>query len=241
MGSFDGAEVCELVGLYILFILNKDFNKMNTGLYRDDGLILLQNCNGQQTDKARKAIIKTFNDIGFNIDIQTNLREVNFLDVTLNLVNGTYRPYKKPSDKLQYIHKLSNHPPQVLKQLPLSVNDRLSSNSSNEEVFNEAKQEYESTLKESGYNTTLKFNKKERKARTRRRNIIWFNPPYNKNVITNIAQTFLRLVDKHFPRTSKLHKIFNRNSLKVSYGCTNNISQINKIHNNKILSEKRAI
>ena len=52
---------------------------------RDDGLILLRNLNGQQMDKKRKTIIKIFKDIGFSIDIQTNLTEEDFLDVTLNL------------------------------------------------------------------------------------------------------------------------------------------------------------
>ena len=50
--------------------------------------------------KKRKAIMKIFKHIGISTDIQTNLKEVNFLDVTLNLQNGTYRPYKKPKNKL---------------------------------------------------------------------------------------------------------------------------------------------
>ena len=50
--------------------------------------------------KREKNIIKIFIDIGFCIDIQTNFKEVDFLDVTLNLQNGTYRPYKKSNDKL---------------------------------------------------------------------------------------------------------------------------------------------
>ena len=36
MGSFDGAEICELVGLYLLPQL-QNLN-INVGLYRDDGL-----------------------------------------------------------------------------------------------------------------------------------------------------------------------------------------------------------
>ena len=184
-------------------------------------------------------IIETFKNIGFKIEIATNLKEVDFLDVTLNLVNGTHRPYKKPNDKLQYIHNLSNHPPQVLKQLPKSINDRLSNNSSNEEIFNNAKGEYESALKDSGYTVNLNYNKEEKKPRNRKRNVIWFNPPYNKNVSTNIAKKFLNLIDKHFPKTNKFHKIFNRNTVKVSYGCMSNMSQIIKGHNNKILNENK--
>ena len=100
MGSFHGAEICELVGLYIQSNLENILLKTNFGLYRDDGLIILRNLNGQQIDKKRKTIIKIFKDIGFSIDIQANLKEVDFVDVTLNLQNGTYRPYKKPNAKL---------------------------------------------------------------------------------------------------------------------------------------------
>ena len=77
------------------------------------------------------------------------------------------------------------------------------------------------------------------KKRNRKRNIIWFNPPFNKNIKTNIGKTFLKLIDKHFPRSSKLHKIFNRNTIKVSYSCReNNMSMIIIKHNKKIINNK---
>ena len=115
MGSYDGPEICELVGIYTLSKLKNITSKGDIGLYRDDGLILLRELNGQQTDKIRKAIIKVFKSIGFQIEIETNLHEVNFLDITFNLRCGTYRPYKKPNDKLLYVHTLSNHPPQIIR------------------------------------------------------------------------------------------------------------------------------
>ena len=65
MGSFDGAETCELVGLYIQSKLEKVLPKSNFGLYRDDGLDLLRNLNGQDTDKVSKNIIRVFKDFGF--------------------------------------------------------------------------------------------------------------------------------------------------------------------------------
>ena len=34
-------------------------------------------------EKKRKTIIKISKDIGFSIDVQTNLKEVDFLDVTI--------------------------------------------------------------------------------------------------------------------------------------------------------------
>ena len=121
-------------------------------------------------NKKRKTIIKIFKEIGFSIDIQTNLKEVDFLDVTLNLQNGTYRPCKKPNDNLLYIHSSSNHPPQTIKQLPNYIIDRLSKNSSNQEMFNTAKVEYEDALKK---NVDLKYaNNKLEKRKTRKRNII---------------------------------------------------------------------
>ena len=66
------------------------------------------------------------------------------------------------------------------------------------------------------------------------RKIIWFNPAFSLNVKTNVAKMFSQLIDTHFPRTNKLHKIFNRNTVKVSYSCTQNTSQIIKGHNKKV-------
>ena len=67
---------------------------------RDDSLILLRNTNGHLTDKIRNNIIKLFKEIGFKIEIETNLKIVNFLDVTFNLAKSTYRPYRKPNNNL---------------------------------------------------------------------------------------------------------------------------------------------
>ena len=44
----------------------------------------------------------------------------------------------------------------------------------------------------------------------------WFVPPYNVNVETNIGKAFPKLIDKHFPKTSKFHKIYNKNNVKIS-------------------------
>ena len=50
MGSYDGAEVCELVELFLLNELNELFGKDNVGLYRDDGLAIVKNTSGPQMD-----------------------------------------------------------------------------------------------------------------------------------------------------------------------------------------------
>ena len=123
---------------------------------------------------------------------------VDFLDVTFNLLDGTYKPYKKRNDHLLYVNTSSNHPPQVIKQLPISISNRLSNNSSNKQVFDMSKGEYEKALRESGYkNVSLIYTDKKdiKQKRNRSRNIIWFNPPFNKNVSTNVGKQFLNLLD----------------------------------------------
>ena len=97
-GSYGGAEICELVGIYILTRLATIIKKNDYGLYRGDGLVILRNVNGQQIDRSRKNIIKIFKDVRFSIDIETDSKVVDFLDVTFNLNNGIYKPYKKLND-----------------------------------------------------------------------------------------------------------------------------------------------
>ena len=143
--------------------------------------------------------------------------------VTFNLLDGTCKPYKKPNDRLIYVNTSSNHPPQIIKQLPTSISNRLSNNSSNKQVFDMSKGEYEKALRESGYkNVSLIYADKKdiKQKRNCSRNIILFNPPFNKNVSTSVPKRFLNLIDQHFPKSNKLHTIFNRNTVKVSYSCT---------------------
>ena len=51
MRSFDGAEVCELVGTYILRRLNTVFENKNMGLYRDNGVGIFRNLSGPEIEK----------------------------------------------------------------------------------------------------------------------------------------------------------------------------------------------
>ena len=70
----------------------------------------------------------------------------------------------------------------------------------------------------------------------RRRNVIWFNPPYNKNVKTNTGREFISLINRSFPADHKMRKSFNRNTLKLSYGCMPNVKQLKDGHNKAILN-----
>ena len=108
------------------------------------------------TDKMRKIIIKLFKE-GFQLEIKSNLKKVEFFDVMLNLITDLYTPYKKPNNNLLYINTSSNHPPRIIKQLTNSISLRLCENSGNEQVFNTVKPIYEKALHKSGYKSSLKY------------------------------------------------------------------------------------
>ena len=170
------------------------------------------------------------------VTMQTNQKIVNFLDVTFNLEDGLYKPYRKPNETPLYVNTNSNHPPKIIKQLPNTINKRLQDLSSNKEVFDESVNFYNNALKESGHKSKFEYieNNRNRQKKNRRRNVIWFNPPYSVNVKSSIAHIFLNLLDKHFKKG--LHKIFNRNCVKVSYSCMPNVLSHIKSHNANILS-----
>ena len=162
-----------------------------------------------------------------------------------DLNDGTYKPFNKPNNSPTYLHVESNHPPSVIKQIPLSISKRISNNSSSKQIFDNAAHYYNNVLEKSGYKEKLTYcpdtdtnpNENKRKRRKRSRNIIWFNPPYSKDVETNVGKTLLNLISTHFKGNHPYHKIFNRNNIKVSYGCLDNMDKIVKNHNRKITRE----
>ena len=238
MGSFDGAEICELVGLFLLHQVEIKFPEIDFGLYRDDGLGCYKRMPGPRAERIKKDMIKLFKENGLSITIIMNATVANFLDSTMNLASGKHSPYRKPNDTPLYIHKHSNHPPNITKQLPVMIQTRLSDLSSDAHEFNNVKSDYETALSNSGFHDELKFAKSKPKSkRNRKRNIIWFNPPYNVAVTNNIGREFTSLIDKHFPPHHKYRKIFNRSNLRLSYSCTTNVKTIILNHNKKILSK----
>ena len=142
--------------------------------------------------------------------------ETNFLDITLNLKMNSYRPYKKENDEIIYVHKHSNHPPAIIKAIPDMINKRLNILSSDEKGFQARKPEYEKALKDAGYgNIKLKYTEhnkdnNETKRKNRSRKIIYYNPPWNSDVATNVGGTFFYLLQKHFPPFSHIYCLFNK-------------------------------
>ena len=137
MGAYDGVDVWELTGIFLLNLLGQQYNAKNIGLYRVNGLSIFKNCSGLQMEKIKKRLQNVFKNNGLDVIIECNMKIVNYLYVTFNLNNGTYLPYQKPDNIIQYIHVKSNHPPNTIKQIPKTIEKCLSQLSSNEEIFNE--------------------------------------------------------------------------------------------------------
>ena len=147
VGSYDGPEVCELVGLYLLNLLTNEFGKHNMGLYRDDSLSCFQNISGPDSEKIKKKMCKIFKENGLNITVECNLAITDFLDVTFDVKSGTYYPFRKQNNEIMYIHKKSNHPPSTIKQIPSMISKRVSDISCESDHFNKAAPDYNTALK----------------------------------------------------------------------------------------------
>ena len=94
-----------------------------------------------------------------------------------------------------YVHTESNHPPTVIKQLPISIDKRLSEISSTEADFQAASPQYQAALNASGYSHTLSYCKpssdkvprQQSQRKVNKRRVIWFNPSFSKGVKTNFS------------------------------------------------------
>ena len=141
--------------------------------------------------------------LGLWIQIALNLKIVDFLDVTLSLNNGTFKPFSKNNSALIYIRSL-------LKQIPNAVNQRIYRLSSCKRVFEESKSRYDEALKNSGFQSRLEYvisvdsgsngrsnnggtrtfvkvgdtNNNHSNKRDRNRKVIWFNQPFFVNLPT---------------------------------------------------------
>ena len=237
MGSFDGAETCELIGTYILNKTQNILNNNDIGLYRDDGLAARKIRSLCQANRFAKQLTAIFQDIGLKITTTICSKVINFLDVTFNIDTGTYKPFMKPNNRILYVNKHSNHPNNTITRIPHSVSTRLSNISSDQHQFDTSVQEYQDAITNAGYDYRLKFENRPQRKNKRTRKIIWYNPPFSKHVQTTVGKQFLHLIDKYFPKHNKLHNIFNHNTIKVSYSCMDNVGKIINAHNKAKLQE----
>jgi hypothetical protein len=127
-----------------------------------------------------------------------------------------------------YINHNSNHPPPIPHSIPDVMNKRLSNISSDKQSFESAAPPYQEALRKIGFNYVLNYNPQAPKPK-RYRNVIWFNPPYSTaptlppTLVTNFCRL---LMNASHPTNHPLHKLFNRNNLKLSYSCVPNVHNI---------------
>ena len=140
-----------------------------------------------------------------------------------------------------YIRNPMTHP-NIIKHIPASIETRLSNLSSTETIFKESTTHYKNNLRQSGCNKKLTYKPTDtnhQKHSKHKRKMIWFNPPFSKNISTKIGKSFLSLLDLHFQRIYS--SIFNRNKIKVSYSCIQNIKSVINNHNMKVLNNTAEI
>ena len=157
MGSYDSAELCELVGLYLLVLLTKKLGKQNVGLYRDDGLSCFENISGPDSEKIKKILFKSFKSYRLSIIVKYNLIVIDFLDITFDLKSATYYRYRKLNNELLYINKHSNFPPSVINQISSMISNQISENSFHKNHFDKAAPDYTIFLKNSAFSENVTY------------------------------------------------------------------------------------
>ena len=97
--------------------------------------------------------------------------------------------------------------------------------------LNDSTDVYQEALNKSGYNYQLKYNpiSDKTKKRNRQHNIICYNPPFSSNAKTNIGKD----------KDKALHKIFNRNTVKIGNSCIPNVKTIIDNHNTTLCNQQK--
>ena len=137
--------------IYFTFTRYQNYTRKRTKRCGDNGLAVFKNISEPESEKIKKSIQSIFWEDELKITIQCHLKILDYLDVTFNLTDSPHHPLNKTNNKINYIDKESNHPPSTIKQLPLSVERRLSKLSSNEKIFNESIPTYQEALIKEGY------------------------------------------------------------------------------------------
>ena len=115
------------------------------------------------------------------------------LTLTLDLTG-----HKENQTDLRYTNAKSNHPSSILRQITAAISKRISTNSLNKQIFQNAAPYYNNILKKRGYKEKIQFqqceHQKTQSRRNRSRKTVWVNPPCRSNVKTNADRNFLKVV-----------------------------------------------
>ena len=188
--------------------------------YTDDGLGILRNISRPEAGRKHKSIIKISKECGLYY-LWSKQKDSRFPRCSIQL----------------YINIQSNHPPNIIADIPKAISKCLTNISCNKNVSDRNVGIYQAALKNSGFDGKITYNNQSEQAsnvnieeanqaRKRKRAIIWYNPPYSMNVKTNIGKTFFKLLQKHFPPTHPMYTIFNKKKIKLSYNFFPNMGSI---------------
>ena len=161
------------------------------------------------------------------------------MDVTLKLNDATFWSYRKPENKILYIHVKSNHPPNIIKHVSKTIEKHLF-NFSLMKKFSINQHLLWRLTATAWLPQKLKSNPVNTEIHNKR-NITWLNSPSSETVFTKIANYFFNLLDNYFPKNHRFNKIFNRNNVKISYSDTKSMKRIAKNYNKNILRTKPSI
>ena len=101
IGSYDGADVCKLVGICMLKTISQSYSNKNFVLYRDDSLAVTKTVRSQKKEK-RKNFWKLLANATWNSELFGYYFELN---------DAFYKSYRKLDSKICYVHKESKHSP----------------------------------------------------------------------------------------------------------------------------------
>ena len=142
------------------------------------GLGIFRNLLWPNNERKKKEIIRIFKSFPLFITVRANVTSANCLDVIFDLTKDNYKLFRKPTDEPVYINRHFNHPPNIVKQIQLSL--RIQNISSNQSIFNSSILTYKEALTKSVFNGDITYTP-----------AIWFYPAYSLNVQTNLGKTFL--------------------------------------------------
>ena len=104
-------------------------------MYQDDWLICSRKSK-RELDIIRKKLHKLFATLGLDITVEAGLKQVDFLDVHLDLTTGMFQPYRKDASPPVYVHRKSDHPSAITKNIPNMIEKRINNRCSKEDTFN---------------------------------------------------------------------------------------------------------
>ena len=102
------------IAVFMLLPLSKHIKENHIGLYSDDRLATFMNSSHPEAEKIEKNFQKLFKEKYLDNIFQPNLKITNYLDITLNVNNGSYLPYRKRNEETNCIHVNSDYPSSII-------------------------------------------------------------------------------------------------------------------------------